>query len=192
MNELFFRLGNTPSVAAIKALLACTKSHQSLNSVIKELPHRTIRERLNIEIVSAEATLQKPATAIEHMRRAVELATPNGHRQIFLNRTPEFQSIFLQFAQSHPSVYVEQLVGLMRSKLNISNLSTPGLDHPLTKRELDILRRLSSGLPISQIAAGIHISNNTIKTHLKNVYKKLGVDSREAAVAKGRELLLLS
>ena len=64
------------------------------------------------------------------------------------------------------------------------------MDNPLTKRELDILRRLTTGLPITQIAASLHISNNTIKTHLKNVYKKLGVDSRESAVAKGKELLL--
>ena len=63
--------------------------------------------------------------------------------------------------------------------------------NPLTKRELDILRRLTTGLPITQIAASLHISNNTIKTHLKNVYKKLEVDSRESAVTKGKELLLL-
>ena len=71
------------------------------------------------------------------------------------------------------------------------NLKGGGLANPLTKRELDILRRLPTGLPITQIASTLHISNNTIKTHLKNVYKKLGVDSRDAAVTKGKELLLL-
>ena len=70
------------------------------------------------------------------------------------------------------------------------NNKSDRLENPLTKREIEILNRLSTGLPISQIASNLHISNNTIKTHLKNVYKKLGADSRENAVAKGRELLL--
>ena len=50
---------------------------------------------------------------------------------------------------------------------------------------------LSTGLPITQIAANLHISNNTIKSHLKSVYLKLKVDSRQTAVTKAQELALL-
>ena len=65
-------------------------------------------------------------------------------------------------------------------------------DHiPLTKRELEILRRLGTNSPITKIATALHISNNTIKTHLKNVYRKLNVESRDEAVARGMELSLL-
>ncbi|MEI6120546.1 MAG: LuxR C-terminal-related transcriptional regulator, partial [Actinomycetes bacterium] len=49
----------------------------------------------------------------------------------------------------------------------------------------------ATGLPITQIATSLHISNNTIKTHLKNVYRKMNVESREEAVIRGRELALL-
>jgi LuxR family maltose regulon positive regulatory protein len=92
---------------------------------------------------------------------------------------------------THPNVYVESLASAVRANLQKTGANSAGLDQPLTKRELDILRRLSTGLPISQIAGSLHISNNTIKTHLKNVYRKLKVDSRESAVEKGRELLLI-
>jgi ATP/maltotriose-dependent transcriptional regulator MalT len=85
---------------------------------------------------------------------------------------------------------MEQISKILRDRMANSNLKSDKLENPLTKREIEILNRLSTGLPISQIASNLHISNNTIKTHLKNVYKKLGADGRESAVAKGRELLL--
>ena len=99
--------------------------------------------------------------------------------------------MILDFAEDHPNVYVESLAAAIRASIKDKSAKDGGLETPLTKRELDILRRLPTGLPITQIAATLHISNNTIKTHLKNVYKKLGVDSRESAVAKGKDLLLL-
>jgi ATP/maltotriose-dependent transcriptional regulator MalT len=85
---------------------------------------------------------------------------------------------------------MEQIAKTLRDRMATRNNKSDRLENPLTKREIEILNRLSTGLPISQIASNLHISNNTIKTHLKNVYKKLGADSRENAVAKGRELLL--
>ncbi|MFM8205215.1 MAG: response regulator transcription factor, partial [Actinomycetales bacterium] len=62
---------------------------------------------------------------------------------------------------------------------------------PLTKQELVILRRLDTELPISQIAKALSISKNTIKTHLKSIYRKLAAESRHDAVIKARELMLL-
>jgi DNA-binding CsgD family transcriptional regulator len=97
----------------------------------------------------------------------------------------------LEIANGNPTVYLEKLSQAIRIQSSASN-SPSGSDHqPLTKRELDVLRRLSTKQPISKIAASMHISNNTIKTHLKNVYRKLNVESREEAVARGQELSLL-
>ena len=59
----------------------------------------------------------------------------------------------------------------------------------LTKREADILRHLATGLPLKEIAANLNISKNTIKTHLRNLYRKLGADGRKDAVEKGKKLL---
>jgi LuxR family maltose regulon positive regulatory protein len=43
----------------------------------------------------------------------------------------------------------------------------------------------------AEIAEGMHLSVNTVKTHLKAVYRKLGVEGRREAVLRGRELELL-
>ncbi|MEY3149420.1 MAG: hypothetical protein RL029_694, partial [Actinomycetota bacterium] len=56
---------------------------------------------------------------------------------------------------------------------------------PLTRREADILRHLATGLPLKEIASNLNISKNTIKTHLRNLYRKLGAEDRKDAVEKG-------
>ena len=89
----------------------------------------------------------------------------------------------------HPTVFNENLALSIRNQMK--NVQTIDNKSSLTKRELDILRRLATGLPITQIAAALHISNNTIKTHLKNVYRKMNVESRDEAVSRGRDLALL-
>jgi LuxR family transcriptional regulator, maltose regulon positive regulatory protein len=57
----------------------------------------------------------------------------------------------------------------------------------LTQRELDVLRRLPSATNV-EIAAALHLSVNTVKTHLKSIFRKLEVDSRHAAVQEARAL----
>ena len=55
----------------------------------------------------------------------------------------------------------------------------------LTSRELSVLRDLPSLLSVEQIATAHVVSANTVKTHLKAVYRKLDVASRRAAVDRG-------
>jgi DNA-binding CsgD family transcriptional regulator len=52
----------------------------------------------------------------------------------------------------------------------------------LTERETEVLAELRSGRTNRQMAAQLHVSINTVKFHLKNIYTKLGVGSRRAAV----------
>ena len=59
-----------------------------------------------------------------------------------------------------------------------------GPTEPLTRRELDLLALLPTQLSNPEIAARLVISPNTVKTHLKNVYRKLGVTSRPDAVTR--------
>jgi LuxR family maltose regulon positive regulatory protein len=61
----------------------------------------------------------------------------------------------------------------------------------LTTREQAVLDLLTSGLSAREIGDELGVSRNTIKTHVKNVYRKLGATGRREAVARGRELGLL-
>ncbi|MFE0256690.1 LuxR C-terminal-related transcriptional regulator [Streptomyces sp. NPDC059010] len=61
----------------------------------------------------------------------------------------------------------------------------------LSAREHDVLRRLAQMMTTEEIAADLYLSVNTVKTHLKGVYRKLAVTRRSAAVRRARELELL-
>lgn len=68
---------------------------------------------------------------------------------------------------------------------------SPALVEQLSARELDVLRLLASDLDGPAIARELVVSLNTVRTHTKNLYAKLGVNSRRAAVTRARELDLL-
>ena len=67
----------------------------------------------------------------------------------------------------------------------------PLLD-PLSDRELTVLRFLPTMMSNAEIASELFVSVNTVKTHLKHIYRKLDVSERRDAVRRGRELHLLS
>ena len=65
---------------------------------------------------------------------------------------------------------------------------TPELPMPLSDTQLEIVRLISSGLSNREIAARVHLSENTIKSHVQEVFRKLGVDNRvEAALRASQE-----
>ena len=59
---------------------------------------------------------------------------------------------------------------------------------PLSERELDVLRLLGSELDGPAIARELMVSLNTVRTHTKNIYAKLAVTNRRAAVRRAAEL----
>ncbi len=67
----------------------------------------------------------------------------------------------------------------------------PQLIEELTDREFAVLRSLSSQLSQRDIASELYVSLNTVKTHCKAIYRKLGVGDRKAAVQAARDLHLL-
>ena len=67
----------------------------------------------------------------------------------------------------------------------------PASGEELSDRELGVLRMLHSPLSLREIGAELYLSLNTVKTHTRNIYLKLGAGSREEAVARGRERGLL-
>jgi LuxR family maltose regulon positive regulatory protein len=66
-----------------------------------------------------------------------------------------------------------------------------GPGEPLTERELTVLRYLQSILSNVEIASELSLSVNTVKTHVRNIYRKLDATRRRDAVRRARELHLI-
>ncbi len=87
--------------------------------------------------------------------------------------------------------YIRKLLAAFDEAANMQN--TPTLHHtstPLSERELDVLRRIASGKSNQEIAREFVVAVSTIKTHVNNIFVKLGVHSRTQAIARARELRL--
>jgi ATP/maltotriose-dependent transcriptional regulator MalT len=85
---------------------------------------------------------------------------------------------------------VGRLERVLRLVVDLSGAS-PVVTDELTEREQTVLGLLPTGLSAREIADELGISRDTVKTHTKRIYQKLGVSSRPSAVARGRDLGLL-
>ena len=79
-----------------------------------------------------------------------------------------------------------------RSRPAGQDLAVPALPEQLTSKELELLRLLPTPLSRREIGARLYVSLNTVKTHQRGLYRKLGVTERAEAVKRGRDLGLLS
>ncbi|WP_167050623.1 LuxR C-terminal-related transcriptional regulator [Salinibacterium sp. ZJ77] len=92
-----------------------------------------------------------------------------------------FSAAVLEYAERHLANWPQ------RTQPPTAAIATAGAPEPvLTKRELEVLRMLSTSTPLREIAEHAYISQNTLKTHLRTIYRKLGVPGREAAVLRAR------
>ena len=78
------------------------------------------------------------------------------------------------------------------TKLHRAEIEWPGRAVGLSARESELLPLLAEGLKNSEIAASLYLSVNTVKTHLKDLYRKLGASNRAQAVASAAEAGLLA
>jgi DNA-binding NarL/FixJ family response regulator len=100
-------------------------------------------------------------------------------------------NLIMKIAGENPTVYLEDLATNVADRIRNNQNRTADLASALTKRELEVLRHLSTERPISAIAGSLHISLNTMKTHLKNLYRKMEVDGRVSAVDKAKAHFIL-
>jgi LuxR family maltose regulon positive regulatory protein len=79
-----------------------------------------------------------------------------------------------------------QLARVRRLRQELGGLSQASVVEPLTEREAMVLRLLRGTLSLREIGQELHLSPNTIKTHTRVIYRKLGVSTRRQAVEQGR------
>jgi LuxR family maltose regulon positive regulatory protein len=160
--------------------------------------------RKMVEVLALQAwayDLQhRESEALEALERALALARPAGFIRTFVDLHPLARVLheLRKHRKSHQEIdrkmdtYVQQILAAMNPSA-MTQVSTEALLRqeglePLTDRELRILRLLEKDLTNKEIARELVVTTGTVKVHTSNVYRKLSVNNRRAAVSLARAL----
>ena len=131
--------------------------------------------------------------ALAYLQDALALAEPEGYVRAFTDLGASMAEL-LRLAESRgmAPTYARSLLATMDwGAATDAAARNQDLVEPLSERELDVLRLLAANRTYHEIASDLFVSVNTVKTHLKNIYGKMGVGGRRQAAARARELGLV-
>ena len=202
----FISLKHNHYLIYTKALLACQRWHQA-ERVIQE--QQTLAEQQGkigslIQWLALHAVLYQrqgqTEAALAVLTRSLHLAEPRGYLRVFLDEGTILQDLLRRLlAQSYTAstqflptpAYLRRLLLLseeeQRLQVSLSPPPEPALIEPLSGRELEVLTYLGAGCSNQEIAARLMIAPSTVKSHLKAIYSKLGVESRTQALIQARK-----
>jgi LuxR family maltose regulon positive regulatory protein len=202
-------------IAPIQVLLAQGRTSRDLAPVrrtltllgrLREKTERSDLAWLQIKTLALQALaydiLGETAPALAALEQALALAEPEGYVRVFVD---EGRPMAALLRQRHAHGVLPQFVATLLAVLDgqgpartaqpsvlaPTSTSSPAVAEPLTERERDVLRLLAAGSSNPEIARALYVEVNTVKTHAKSLYGKLGVHSRVQAVRRARELGLL-
>ena len=183
----------------LERLLKAAKERGGMGSVI---------EILVLQALAYHAQDNLPATLLP-LQHALALAEPEGYVRIFVDEGEAMRLLLEKQSRNrdHPlSDYVDKLLAAFTRTAAAPKLATPALHQvqrgasvihqksdmiePLSERELEVLKLLRSDLSGPEIAQQLSVSINTFRTHTKNIFIKLGVNDRRAAIRRAEELEL--
>jgi LuxR family maltose regulon positive regulatory protein len=154
-----------------------------------------MQEKIAALLVAAVAhrRLGLAESAAEYLEQAMALAEPDGACRPFLDAGPAARSAITVLIppDSRSAGFAARLLERFACQLPRAAESPEQAEVSLTDSELAVLRFLPSHMTNQEIAEALFLSINTVKTHLRSAYRKLGVASRRQAIARGRRLDLL-
>lgn len=149
-------------------------------------------EALVLQALNAQARRDAKA-ALASLERALTLAEPEGYLRVFVDEGRPMVALLEAVGRGAAARHAQRVLagfGVVEGTASVSQ-GRQDLVEPLSERELDVLRLLASDLDGPEIAHELMVTLNTMRTHTKNIYSKLGVNSRRGAVRRAEELGLL-
>jgi LuxR family maltose regulon positive regulatory protein len=151
-----------------------------------------------IEILMVQALAHQAqgdtSSALVSLERALTLAEPEGYLRIFVDEGPPMAALLKKMKVENRRLkeYVRNLLSAFTDKeFHHPTPSPQPLIEPLSEREIEVLQLIAEGLTNQEIAARLYLSLNTVKVHTRNIFGKLGIHHRAAAIARARDLGIL-
>jgi LuxR family maltose regulon positive regulatory protein len=154
-----------------------------------------LAEALLLEAL-ARAALGDSAAAASALERGLDLAEPDGIVLPFLlHPAPELLERHARQRTAHAAL-ISEILGILPGPPPVrgvpGGLATGRLTQPLTESETRVLRYLPTNLAAPEIAGELSVSVNTVRTHTRQIYAKLGAHRRSEAVERARAIGLLA
>ena len=154
-------------------------------------PRRALVRQL---LLAAAAIKRGDPMAAGIIGGAVQIARQEGYLHTVISTTPLVTSYLIEHAiPAQRDPFIEQLIGAgieARAAQPDASRSRSLPAGPLSPAELRVLKLLPTSTYL-QMAEVLYVSRNTVKTHLRSIYQKLGVESRSQAIERAIELRLL-
>jgi LuxR family transcriptional regulator, maltose regulon positive regulatory protein len=134
-------------------------------------------------------------TAARVAEQALDLAEPEGIRLAIADAAPAIEPVLahlLRYGTTHRSLIGEVLELARTGTTGAGSAAVAPLREELSVRELAVLRYLPTMLTSQEIAGELFVTLNTVKSHLKSIYRKLDAEGRRDAVRRARELGLVA
>jgi LuxR family transcriptional regulator, maltose regulon positive regulatory protein len=157
-------------------------------------PAATLRARVERALLRALSVLSRDVdSANRQLHVALEVGQPERLVRTFVDLVPGVHDLLLACTPAPAQRrYVEDLLAATGRVLPPSRAeAVPALVDPLSPREVVVLRYLGSRLTYREIASVLYVSVNTLKSHVRSIYRKLEVTSRGDAVEAGRSIGLI-
>jgi LuxR family maltose regulon positive regulatory protein len=136
--------------------------------------------------------------ALEYVEEALRIAEPEDFIRIFVDEgKPMARLLYEILSREISPEYVQKLLAAFpnvepeKELMSKPIVSDSEWIEPLSEREIEVLQLIAEGLSRQEVAEKLFLSLNTVKTHARNIYSKLGVNNQMQAVGKARGLGLL-
>jgi len=185
--------GRLPALLDVRIALARGRTEEA-STVLSSLEGRarSVRDRISSRLLRGQAQLPVDAEAAEKsLRWAIDLARRERFVQVFVEDLGPLTRLLRTLCAAEDDPFASGLLAAVTHDDLDSHTHYLIPTESLSAREQIVLRYLPTTLPNKRIASELHMSVNTLKTHLKSLYRKLGVGSREEAVSHARYLKLI-
>jgi LuxR family maltose regulon positive regulatory protein len=174
----------------LRLRIEAVRAPRRAQRILASLSRHTPSQELMFRLFSALIQSAQSAARTEHLTFALQIAQEHGTFRHLIDAGEPVVEMLTAHSLSHPTRYLEGLLAKHNEAKNA--LARAAGTVSLSTREHQILGLLASDMTLPMLARTLFVSQNTLKTHLRNLYRKMQVSDRQAAVEKGRQLLLIS